>query len=123
MLSNTLIKLNKYPTDLKDFPFNEFNLIETSEFPQESIGNRPLLQDKQKIPTPLETKAFSKETEPKNHCNWSRSQCLKLYCECFAKGLICNLLVKSDCEELCDLHISERDIGKVQKGQVDQFCH
>lgn len=91
MLSNTLIKLNKYPTDLKDFPFNEFNLIETSEFPQESIGNRPLLQDKQKIPTPLETKAFSKETEPKNHCNCSRSQCLKLYCECFAKGLICNL--------------------------------
>ena len=34
------------------------------------------------------------------HCNCSRTQCLKLYCECFARGQLCNSRCR--CEKCCN---------------------
>lgn len=55
---------------------------ETSEFFHEKLA-KPALSK------PLFSKKPSKN-DSKTHCNCSRSQCLKLYCECLSKGNLCN---------------------------------
>ena len=55
---------------------------ETSEFFPPKLAKPPL--------TKLVFSKKPSKNDSKTHCNCSRSQCLKLYCECLSKGNLCN---------------------------------
>lgn len=44
------------------------------------------LRKEQRIPTPIEPQGI----RPRKPCNCTKSQCLKLYCDCFANGEFCH---------------------------------
>lgn len=47
------------------------------------------------------TEKSSEDNNLKPTCNCKKSKCLKLYCECFAKGLICGIDCNcSDCHNI-----------------------
>ena len=47
---------------------------------------RPISTPSEKLPDMFETTGV----KPRKPCNCTKSQCLKLYCECFANGEFCN---------------------------------
>ena len=97
---NTLIKLSKSPS-------NFFNVFESLNSPKKFFQNSFATNEKNPKPffeTSFENSMpFSYNKSPENNekegllkCNCSRTQCLKLYCECFSRGKLCGLLCKCE---------------------------
>jgi len=94
---NTLIKLTKSPS-------NFFNILESLnsskkifENPFETNSN-PFFETsfEKSMPFSYNKPSEKKEKEGLLKCNCSRTQCLKLYCECFSRGNLCGLLCKCE---------------------------
>lgn len=57
---------------------------------------------------------YKKEEFPTHTCNCKKSKCLKLYCECFRKGLYCNPMV-CNCVNCENREINKHKIDKLKK--------
>ncbi len=64
-------------------------------------------------------------SEEKNYCSCSRSRCLKLYCQCFRKGVVCGLDCRcKDCENTAQNQDKIRELRepKVSRLLEEDFC-
>ncbi|XP_024154363.1 protein lin-54 homolog [Oryzias melastigma] len=79
----------QYVTQLQQSPF--VTLASSSGF-QASSG----MQTQAKLPL-NGVSAAETTTRPRKPCNCTKSQCLKLYCDCFANGEFCNMCNCNNC--------------------------
>jgi len=76
---------------------NDYGFITTNHCPKDSKKHRPKKQVLEKRPNGIKQKQLVQ-------CNCKKSKCLRLYCECFAKGLICGVDCNcSDCHNSTEL--------------------
>lgn len=84
-------------------------VLPSSFIPQQSVNNSkvaiPVIRPAPQKPTQTETVTTtandtsleSNGIRPKKPCNCTKSQCLKLYCDCFANGEFCYLCNCMNC--------------------------
>ena len=90
-------------------PIN-FNFAELAEQPQTLLGKRPH-RDSQDSLYNLEV---IQQPQISTTCNCKKSQCLKLYCECFANGGVCGPCCQCNGCYNDELHENERRLARRQ---------
>ena len=103
------VQENDQVLNLKSLCFSRKNIFE-SEFLKEP-EELPLKPVKKNLP---QEKPEEEKKKPKVACHCKKSKCLRLYCECFAKGIVCGVdcacegcFNKEEHQELRELVIKE----------------
>jgi len=83
--------------NLQDKENTDYGFVTTNHYSKDSKKQRPKKQAPEKRPNGIKQKQLVQ-------CNCKKSKCLRLYCECFAKGLICGVDCNcTDCHNSTEL--------------------
>lgn len=101
----------KFKNSNKRFPLQETSQILNFDKDSQSFDSGIKSKNRRSV---LEKKPNGVKQKPLVACNCKKSKCLRLYCECFAKGLICGV----DCN--CDGCHNNEDLSELRELVVQE---
>ncbi|XP_037948163.1 protein lin-54 homolog [Teleopsis dalmanni] len=93
------VKVKKEELEPEEHQLQQHKVEDADKHNILSHSKLPTLKIKQEIKEDADVKPFLEDNGVvrRKHCNCSKSQCLKLYCDCFANGEFCQDCTCKDC--------------------------